>query len=33
MQLTPTGEEEEVVVGEGTHVRYIVDRDRFLAKC
>ena len=33
MQLTPAGEEEEVVVGEGTHVRYIVDRDRFLAKC
>lgn len=33
MQLTPTEEEEEVVVGEGTHVRYIVDRDRFLAKC
>lgn len=33
MQLTPTGEKEEVVVGEGTHVRYIVDRDRFLAKC
>ena len=33
MQLTPSGEEKEVVVGEGTHVRYIVDRDRFLAKC
>lgn len=32
MQLSQEAEE-EVVVGEGTHVRYIVDRDRFLSKC
>ena len=32
MQLSPESED-EVLIGEGTHVRYIVDRQRFLANC